>query len=307
MAYEALRHYTRPRHDLPLRLERRRAPTSSRRRATSTRRRRSSSSRSKTFTTLETMTNARDRPRTGRCAALGDEARDREALRRRVDQRRARSRSSASTPRTCSASGTGSAAATRWTRRSASRRCSRSGPTRFREMLAGFHAMDEHFRDDAVRAEPARAHGAARRLVHATSSARRPSACMPYEPVPEALPRLPPAADDGVERQARDARRARTSTTRPAPIFWGEPGTNGQHCFYQLIHQGTTLIPCDLIGVRARRSTRSATTTTSCIVERLRAGRGARVRQDRATRCAPRAPPSRSCRTGCSRATGRRT
>ena len=38
------------------------------------------------------------------------------------------------------------------------------------------------------------------------------------------------------------------STIRPGPIFWGEPGTNGQHSFYQLIHQGTKLIPCDFIG-----------------------------------------------------------
>ena len=45
------------------------------------------------------------------------------------------------------------------------------------------------------------------------------------------------------------------------PIYWGEPGTNGQHSFYQLIHQGTRLIPCDFIGF-ARRSTRSAATTT---------------------------------------------
>ena len=42
------------------------------------------------------------------------------------------------------------------------------------------------------------------------------------------------------------------------PIYWGEPGTNGQHSFYQLIHQGTRLIPCDFIALRRRRSTRSA-------------------------------------------------
>ena len=71
---------------------------------------------------------------------------DRQALRRRLHQRRGASPSSGSTPPTCSASGTGSAGATRWTRRSASRRCSPIGPERFRELLAGFHAMDEHFR-----------------------------------------------------------------------------------------------------------------------------------------------------------------
>ena len=45
------------------------------------------------------------------------------------------------------------------------------------------------------------------------------------------------------------------------PIVWGQPGTNGQHAFYQLIHQGTKLIPADFIGFVARRTTRSATTT----------------------------------------------
>ena len=45
------------------------------------------------------------------------------------------------------------------------------------------------------------------------------------------------------------------------PIYWGEPGTNGQHSFYQLIHQGTRLIPCDFIGL-VRRLTLSAGTTT---------------------------------------------
>ena len=66
--------------------------------------------------------------------------------------------------------------------------------------------------------------------------------------VPEALSRLPPAADDGEQRQARDARRRRRSTYETGPIYWGEPGTNGQHSFYQLIHQGTRLIPCDFIA-----------------------------------------------------------
>ena len=69
---------------------------------------------------------------------------------------------------------------------------------------------------DAVRAEPPRADGAALRLVRRLL--RRPDRRRDaLRAVPEAVPRLPPAADDGVERQARDARRARTSTTRPAP------------------------------------------------------------------------------------------
>ena len=46
------------------------------------------------------------------------------------------------------------------------------------------------------------------------------------------------------------------------PIYWGEPGTNGQHSFYQLIHQGTRLIPCDFIALRPGRSIRLAGITT---------------------------------------------
>ena len=75
---------------------------------------------SKTFTTLETLTNAHT-ARAWCLRALGDEQAVAQALRRRLDQRRGRARSSASTPPTCSASGTGSAAATRWIRRSACR------------------------------------------------------------------------------------------------------------------------------------------------------------------------------------------
>ena len=82
---------------------------------------------SKTFTTLETMTNAQHGPGVGAGGPRRGRGGDRQALRRGLDQRRGRFRSSGSTPTTCSASGNGSAGATRWTRRSVSRRCSRSG------------------------------------------------------------------------------------------------------------------------------------------------------------------------------------
>ena len=78
---------------------------------------------------------------------------------------------------------------------------------------------------------------------------RRPDARRAaVRPVPRALPRLPPAARDGVERQARDARRRCRSASRPSPVVWGEPGTNGQHSFHQLLHQGTALVPCDIVA-----------------------------------------------------------
>ena len=111
---------------------------------------------SKTFTTLETLTNART-ARDWLLAGLGaDEAAVAKPLRRRVHQRRARSRRSASTPPTCSGSGTGWAAGTRWTRRSGCALMIAIGPDDFREMLAGFRAMDEHFLTHAARPEPAR-------------------------------------------------------------------------------------------------------------------------------------------------------
>ena len=97
------------------------------------------------------------------------------------------------------------------------------GPDGFREMLAGFHAMDEHFRTTPFeRNLPVLMgllavwygdfFGAQTRRRHA------------LQPVPEALPRLPAAADDGVERQARHARRTNASTTRPAPSTGASPG-----------------------------------------------------------------------------------
>ena len=99
---------------------------------------------SKTFGTLETLTNA---------TSARDWVVRRSAPRTRSPSTSSRcpptpsgSRSSASTPPTCSASGTGSAAGTRWTRPSGCPPWWRSGPERFGEMLAGFHEMDEHFR-----------------------------------------------------------------------------------------------------------------------------------------------------------------
>ena len=75
----------------------------------------------------------------------------------------------------------------------------------------------------------------------------RPSPYPALRAVSEALPGLSPAADDGEQRQACEVDGTPVDTDT-GPIYWGEPGTNGQHSFYQLIHQGTRLIPCDFIG-----------------------------------------------------------
>ena len=201
---------------------------------------------SKTFTTLETMTNART-AREWLLAGVGGDERPSPGTSSRSRPMPRKSRSSASTPPTCSASGTGSAAATRWIRRSASRRCSPS-----------------------ARIISAPCSRASTRWT-STSAPRRSSSNLPVlmgllgiwntnflgardrrgpalRAVPEALPRLPAAVDDGEQRQARHARRRPRSAYETGPVYWGEPGTNGQHSFYQLIHQGTRLIPCDFIA-----------------------------------------------------------
>ena len=143
-------------------------------------------------------------------------------------------------------------------------------------------------------------------LVRGLLRRRRPSAVLPYEQYLQALPRLPAAADDGVERQARHARRRAGSTTRPAPIFWGEPGTNGQHSFYQLIHQGTKLIPCDFIGF-AQPLNPLGDHHDLLIANVFAQAEALAFGKTRRARCAPRGRRRRSCRTGSSRATGRRT
>ena len=125
------------------------------------------------------------------------------------------------------------------------------GPENFRAMLAGFHAMDEHFRtapfDKNLPVLMGLLVDLVQRLLRCTDG-RSPA----VRAVSQALSGLSPAVDHGEQRQARDHRRAHALTTRPDPIYWGEPGTNGQHSFYQLIHQGTRLIPCDFIGSAGR-------------------------------------------------------
>ena len=168
------------------------------------------------------------------------------------------------------------------------------GPERFGEMLAGFHAIDEHFREAPFERNLPVLMGLLARLVRRLL--RRPDRSRaPLRPVPRSASRLPPAADDGVERQARDPRRRRVDYDTGA-IYWGEPGTNGQHSFYQLIHQGTRLIPCDFIGF-AQRSTRSASHHDLLMANVFAQGEALAFGKT-PRRCAPRARRRRSCRTG---------
>ena len=120
------------------------------------------------------------------------------------------------------------------------------GPGHFREMLAGFHAMDEHFRDAPVeRSLPALLGLLA--IWNTDFLGAATVAVLPYE---QYLKRFPAylqqlTMESNGKHVTLDGNRVEIET---APILWGEPGTNGQHSFYQLIHQGTRIVPCDFIG-----------------------------------------------------------
>jgi glucose-6-phosphate isomerase len=121
------------------------------------------------------------------------------------------------------------------------------GPERFTKLLAGFHAMDEHFRT----AEPARNVPLLMGLLniwYSTFLGAQSHAVLPYS---QLLHRFPAYLQQlTMESNGKGVRWDGTPvTTDTGEVFWGEPGTNGQHAFYQLIHQGTRLIPADFIAV----------------------------------------------------------
>ena len=120
------------------------------------------------------------------------------------------------------------------------------GMDRFEELLAGAHAMDEHFRTTPLeRNMPALLGliGVWYRNVFGASS----HAVLPYD---QHLHRLPAYLQQGdMESNGKTIRRdGEPVDYGTGPIIWGEPGTNGQHAFYQLIHQGTELIPADFLA-----------------------------------------------------------
>jgi glucose-6-phosphate isomerase len=120
------------------------------------------------------------------------------------------------------------------------------GPDGFRALLDGFHQMDEHFRTAPF----------ARNLPvllglltvwYTNFFGASTVAVLPYE---QYLERFPASLqqltmESNGKHVTLDGREVTYST---GPIYWGEPGTNGQHSFYQLVHQGTWLIPCDFIA-----------------------------------------------------------
>lgn len=120
------------------------------------------------------------------------------------------------------------------------------GPEHFRAMLAGFHGMDEHFRTARLEQNLPVLMGLLTVWYNNFFGAQT-VAVLPYE---QYLKRFPAYLQQlTMESNGKSVTRdGQAVTYQTGPIFWGEPGTNGQHSFYQLIHQGTKLIPCDFIG-----------------------------------------------------------
>ena len=120
------------------------------------------------------------------------------------------------------------------------------GPEQFRAFLDGFHTVDRHVQDAPLVAN-APVLMALLNLWYRDLFGAQSQAVLPYA---DALARFP-AYLQQLERESNGKRVMLDATPVPVDtgsIVWGEPGTNGQHAFYQLLHQGTTLVPCDLIG-----------------------------------------------------------
>jgi len=120
------------------------------------------------------------------------------------------------------------------------------GPERFGEMLAGFHAVDEHFRETPLERNLPALMGLLA-VWYGDFFGAQTVAVLPYD---QYLHRFPAylqqlTMESNGKHVTLDGARVDYET---GAVYWGEPGTNGQHSFYQLIHQGTKLIPCDFIG-----------------------------------------------------------
>ena len=120
------------------------------------------------------------------------------------------------------------------------------GPDNFRSMLSGFHQMDEHFRTTPFERNLPVLLGLLT-IWYTDFFDAQTVAVLPYD---QYLKRFPAylqqlTMESNGKHVTLDGKQVDDDT---GPIFWGEPGTNGQHSFYQLIHQGTRLIPCDFIA-----------------------------------------------------------
>jgi glucose-6-phosphate isomerase len=120
------------------------------------------------------------------------------------------------------------------------------GPENFRAMLSGFHQIDEHFRNTPLERNLPALMGLLAVWYNNFFGAET-VAVLPYE---QYLKRFPAYLQQlTMESNGKHVTISGTSVSyQTGPVYWGEPGTNGQHSFYQLIHQGTRLIPCDFIA-----------------------------------------------------------
>ena len=121
------------------------------------------------------------------------------------------------------------------------------GPMDFMRFLEGFHAMDEHFRTTPLEENVPALMGLLG-VWYTNFFGAQTHAVLPYS---QDLGRFPAYLQQlTMESNGKSVRRDGTAVTAPSTgeIYWGEPGTNGQHAFFQLMHQGTRLIPADFIG-----------------------------------------------------------
>ena len=199
---------------------------------------------SKTFTTLETMTNART-ARAWLVAALGDDA----AVAKHFV---AVSTNAAEVSKfgidTANMFGFWDWVGGRYSMDSAIGLSTMLaiGPQHFRDMLAGFHAMDEHYRTAPFEKNMPVLMGLLT-VWYTNFFAAETCAVLPYD---QYLARFPAYLQQlTMESNGKYVTLdGGTVDWETSPVFWGEPGTNGQHSFYQLLHQGTELIPCDFIA-----------------------------------------------------------
>jgi glucose-6-phosphate isomerase len=120
------------------------------------------------------------------------------------------------------------------------------GPDAFRDMLAGFHAIDEHFRTAPLERNVPALMGLLA-VWYADFFGAQTIAVLPYDHYLERFPAY--LQQLTMESNGKSVRLDSSAVDyETGAVYWGEPGTNGQHSFYQLIHQGTKLIPCDFIA-----------------------------------------------------------
>ena len=120
------------------------------------------------------------------------------------------------------------------------------GPEQFGELLAGFHAMDEHFRTAPIERNLPMILGLLG-VWYGSFLGDSTHAVLPYDDYLSLLPAYLQQLDMESNGKSTTLDGAKTGYAT-GPVVWGQPGTNGQHAFFQLLHQGTQRVPCDLIG-----------------------------------------------------------